>query len=181
MGQRIFLERFGGIGMEIRKAEEKDLEKILQLYAAAREQMKRNGNPTQWGDHRPSEAVIRADLEAGNSYVLEEEGILCGVFAFIPGVEPTYQRIEEGKWLNEEPYGTIHRVASDGTKRGVMRECLRYCEAQCSNIRIDTHRDNSIMQHLLKKYGFQLCGIIYVEDGTPRLAYQKIIENYETS
>jgi RimJ/RimL family protein N-acetyltransferase len=45
--------------------------------------------------------------------------------------------------------------------------------AQIPNIRIDTHRDNAIMQHLLEKNGFVKCGIIYVEDGSPRIAYQK--------
>ena len=28
------------------------------------------------------------------------------------------------------------------------------------------------MQHILTKYGFQRCGIIYVKNGTERIAYQ---------
>jgi RimJ/RimL family protein N-acetyltransferase len=160
--------------MRIRKTEETDLEKILQIYSHAREAMKKNGNPTQWGDTRPSEATIRKDIQDGNSYVVEENGRICGVFSFIIGEEPTYARIEQGQWKNDAPYGTIHRVASDGTEKGILLHCLEYCEQQISNIRIDTHNDNRIMQHLLEKAGYEKCGIIYVEDGSPRIAYQKV-------
>ncbi len=45
-----------------------------------------------------------------------------------------------------------------------------------SNIRIDTHLDNRIMQHVIKKYGFTYCGIIYLASGDERLAYQLIKE-----
>ena len=31
-----------------------------------------------------------------------------------------------------------------------------------------------IMQHTILKQGFSYCGIIYLESGDPRLAYQKI-------
>ena len=110
-----------------------------------------------------------------NSYVVEENERICGVFSFIIGEEPTYKTIIEGNWKNTNTYGTIHRVASDGTVRGILNECLKYCESKISNIRIDTHNDNLIMQHLLEKNGFERCGIIFVEDGTPRIAYQKEI------
>ncbi len=33
------------------------------------------------------------------------------------------------------------------------------------------------MQHILTKYGFQRCGIIYVKNGTERIAYQKNLLN----
>lgn len=55
-----------------------------------------------------------------------------------------------------------------------MSDILDYCFALCSNIRIDTHRDNKIMQHNLSKHGFTYCGIIYLANGDERLAYQKI-------
>ena len=80
----------------------------------------------------------------------------------------------EGKWLNDEPYGTIHRIASNGTEKGIMKICLDYCDNYVSNIRIDTHKDNKIMQHLLEKFNFKYCGIIYLSDGNPRLAYHRI-------
>ena len=159
--------------MDIRKSTKSDLADILQIYAYAREQMRINGNPSQWGSNRPAREVIIKDIEDGNSYVIEDHGKICGVFSFIIGVEPTYHIIENGVWENEDPYGTIHRIAGNGTGKGVLEACLKYCEQQIPNIRIDTHSDNLIMQHLLHKFGYVKCGTIYVEDESPRIAYQK--------
>ena len=72
------------------------------------------------------------------------------------------------------PYGTIHRLASTGDHRGVASEVIAWCLEHCESLRADTHADNKIMQHLLEKNGFARCGIIHVEDGTPRVAYQKL-------
>ena len=160
--------------MHIRKSGESDLSKILDIYAGARERMRKNGNPTQWGDRWPLEEVILEDIQAGDSYVVENDGEICGVFSFLVGIEPTYVHIEDGDWLNEEPYGTIHRLAGNGVMKGVCAACLEYCEGRVPNIRIDTHKDNHIMRHLLEKYGYAVCGRIYVGDNTPRIAYQKI-------
>ena len=159
--------------MTIRTTTPEDLEKILQIYEYARTQMRQNGNPTQWGDDRPSVAVLQADIQKGRSHVIEKDGRICAVFTFLIGEDPTYRTIEQGRWLDDAPYGTIHRIAGNGTAKGIFRQCLAYCMTQIPNIRIDTHRDNAIMQHLLEKAGFVKCGIIYVEDGSPRLAYQK--------
>ena len=70
------------------------------------------------------------------------------------------------------PYGVIHRVASDGRMPGVFRRCAAFCRARCANLRIDTHHDNHTMQRLIEGAGFRRCGVIYVEDGSPRIAYQ---------
>ena len=102
-------------------------------------------------------------------------GELEGVFAFILGPDPTYARIEDGKWLNDTlPYGTIHRLASAGRHPGVAAAVITWCLEHCESLRADTHADNKIMQHLLEENGFTKCGIIHVEDGTPRIAYQKM-------
>ena len=95
-----------------------------------------------------------------------------GAFVFFHGPEPSYEAID-GHWLNLEPYSVIHRIASDGSHRGVLARCLAWCEGQTKNLRIDTHRDNRVMRHLLEKNGFIPCGTILAEDGTPRIAYQK--------
>lgn len=160
--------------MEIRKAQMSELDTILNIYAYAREQMRLSGNHAQWSDKHPSKSVVIDDITKGNSYVILHDEKICGVFAFIVGEEPTYKNIE-GAWKNNEPYGTIHRLASNGTVNGIFDECFNFCKSKIKNIRIDTHRDNKIMQHLIKKSGFERCGIIYVSDGTPRIAYSKNI------
>lgn len=161
--------------MPIRKATRSDLESILPIYSYAREQMKQNGNPNQWGDTRPSVETIKKDIENNNLYLIESDGQIDGVFFFFTEEEPTYQQIE-GSWLNDLPYGTIHRVAAGRRKKGVLKQCLDYCASLIPNIRMDTHECNVIMQRLLEKNGFKKCGVIYVEDGTPRLAYQRTPE-----
>lgn len=156
----------------IRKAQTEDFPRILEIYAYARQFMRDNGNPTQWGDGAPAESTLRADMAAGELYVLEENG-LYGVFALIPGVDPTYTEIE-GAWLSQSPYATLHRVAGDGTLHGILDSAVAFAKTQYPHLRIDTHRDNKIMQHVIAKNGFVYCGVINTEDGTPRLAYELV-------
>ena len=161
--------------MMIRQAEGKDFDDILRIYARAREYMKRNGNPTQWGESFPPEALIKDDIREKRNYVVEADGGIHGVFAFIPGDDPTYARIE-GAWMSDAPYGTIHRIASDGTVKGVFAAAIAFCKSRISHIRIDTHADNKTMRRAIEKAGFKECGIIRVADGTPRIAYELIAE-----
>ena len=160
--------------MEIRKAKEEDLPGIMEIYGRARSFMAENGNRSQWGDTYPPRELVRQDIEQGRCYVCESENGVEGVFYFSIGEDPTYLLIEEGEWKNEEPYGAIHRVASMGRIKGVAPRCIQWCQKQCPNLRIDTHEDNKVMQRVLEKNGFCRCGKIYAEDGTPRIAYQKI-------
>jgi hypothetical protein len=98
-----------------------------------------------------------------------------GTFCFIRGEDPTYAKIYNGEWLNDRPYATVHRIASSGKEKGVAKACFEWCFTQCPNIRVDTHRDNHVMQHILQSMGFTFCGIIFVANGTERLAYQKTL------
>jgi hypothetical protein len=145
----------------------------MAIYAYARIQMKKNGNPNQWGDCRPSIETIKTDISRHNSFLITKDDEICGVFTFMIGRDSTYAVIENGNWLNDEPYGVIHRIASNGRCSGIMDFALNYCESQIDNIRIDTHQDNKIMQHILEKHQYIKCGIIYADDATPRIAYQK--------
>lgn len=156
----------------IRPAQVSDLPRIEEIYAIARRFMAENGNPTQWSGGYPWRDMLEEDIQKGTLFVYEEAGTLHGVFAFVLGDDPTYACIENGGWPNNKPYGTIHRIASDGSKRGVFSRCLAFALERADEIRIDTHRNNYPMQHVLAKHGFQYCGVIYVEDGTPRKAYQ---------
>ncbi|MGN1165791.1 MAG: GNAT family N-acetyltransferase [Lachnospiraceae bacterium] len=162
--------------MNIRKSVMSDLPELERIYAYAREQMKKNGNPDQWGEKWPPVSDIVKDIEDSVGYTIENDGRICGAFMFFIGEEPTYQVIEDGEWLNNEPHGVIHRVASDGTQRGIVDLIVDYCNLTIPNLRIDTHHDNHIMQHLLEKNGFTKCGIIHVGDGSARIAYQRKIE-----
>ena len=158
--------------MKIRPAKSADLDKIEAIYAAARQFMRENGNPTQWNNGYPRREVLEADIRQERLYVAAADDELCGVFMFALGEDPTYSYMEGGSWRSDTPYGTIHRIAS--TKSGVFAAALEFCRSRCSHIRVDTHADNKPMQHLAEKHGFSRRGIIYVEDGTPRIAYDLI-------
>lgn len=155
----------------VRRVVIEDLDRILEIYAYARVFMAENGNPNQWGKTNPPAERLLEDIRLGNLYVLTKAGKIRGVFAFLLGEDPTYREIFEGAWLSDAPYGTIHRIASDGSG-SIFPAALEWCKKQISHIRIDTHHDNKVMQHVVEKAGFQRCGIIYIADGTPRIAYE---------
>ena len=163
--------------MDIRHAEARDLARMMALYEHARRFMAEHGNPNQWGPTRwPPEDLLRRDIAQGNSYLCVQGDRIVGTFFFAmgPDIEPTYRRIEDGAWRDPSPYGVVHRLAGDGSVRGVGQFCLDWCWRQCGHLRVDTHGDNRVLQSLLGKLGFVHCGTIYVEeDPYPRLAYEK--------
>ena len=160
----------------IEKATLNQLPEILKIYQKAREFMAENGNPTQWGTNYPPDEMIRQDILNEKSYVNLKDGHICAVFYFAVETDPTYGYID-GAWLSDAPYGVIHRIAVGENGKGVAAECFRFALERCDNLRIDTHEDNIPMQHCLAKNGFIQCGTIYLEDGDPRIAYQKVREN----
>ena len=160
------------VGMKIRKSTEADLPAILGLYKIAREFMKNNGNPNQWGDTYPETDTIKEDVRQGISHVCEEAGKIVGTFVFFVGEDPAYQVIEKGNWHSDEnPYGVVHRVASDGQTRGITKSVFTWCLKQVDYLRIDTHENNKPMQSALKKFGFRECGIIHLLRGGERIAF----------
>lgn len=180
--------------MSIRKSTFEDLARLMEIYREGREIMLSCGDVNQWKPGYPTEDMIRKDIELGQGYCIEHDGVLVGAFAFIPGEDPTYRHIEGGEWLDEKsPYATIHRLASTKTSHGVAKTCFDWCWENVqelggepwgtlagargsATLRIDTHEDNVIMRHCIAKAGFRYCGIIHLLSGDSRLAYQKIPE-----
>ena len=160
----------------IRPATPADVTDIMAVMDAARQTMRRSGNPNQWNDGYPSEEVIAADMERGGGFVVVEQDRVVAYFAFLASPEPTYGVIYEGQWLDDEsPYHVIHRIASFPDVHHVFHDIMAFAFSNDRNIRIDTHRDNHIMQHVITKHGFTYCGIIYLASGDERLAYQKLL------
>ena len=164
--------------MKIRKSTEQDFERLMEIFSYARKYMAEQGNPNQWGPTNwPPGSLIRSDIQNENSYVcLNDSGSVIGTFFFAFGkeIEPTYNQIYDGAWINDSAYGVVHRIAGDGSEKGIGAFCINWAFEQCGHIRIDTHGDNIVMQNLLKKLGFTHCGTIFIEeDDYPRLAYEK--------
>ena len=161
--------------MTIRKAELKDLNIILKILEHARNYMKENNNPNQWGDNHPAVEIIEEDIKNSIGYVcLDEENNIVGYFCFYVGIEEDYNEIYEGSWLNDREYAVIHRIATMSNKKGVGSFCMQYCFDKYKNIKIDTSKDNIPMQKLLEREGYTKCGTIHLRrNGGERIAFQK--------
>ena len=133
----------------IRTAQPRDLARILEIYDYARGFMERTGNASQWGKHFPPEELLREDIRAQRLFVIEENGAVGA-------------------------YGTIHRIAGDGQVHGLLRRAVDFGWERIPHLRIDTHENNRVMQYLIEKCGFSYCGVIHVDDGSPRLAYERV-------
>lgn len=162
----------------IRPAVAEDVPEIKKVYAEARQYMRDNGNDFQWSGTYPEEC-IDDDLKQKTLYVCENRGAgeipaICAVFAIITNGDPTYSYIE-GKWKNDLPYAAVHRIAAGSASRGkgVMSYCLDRIFNVYGNVRMDTHELNVPMRSFLKKNGFEACGTVYMQDETPRIAFQK--------
>jgi len=160
----------------------KDGESLMEVFAAAKGIMAADGNVNQWIDGYPSLDIVQSDIEKDGGFVVEDDGKIVAYFAFLPSPEPTYDKIYDGKWLDDsKPYHVIHRIASFPEVHGIFQSIMEFCFAKERNIRIDTHRDNKIMQHNIEKHGFKYCGSIHLANGDERLAYQKMTEKKKIS
>ncbi|RZK04087.1 MAG: N-acetyltransferase [Flavobacterium sp.] len=162
--------------MHIQKATAADLDVILNIIEEARSIMRENGNTTQWTNGYPSSETILKDIANDHSFVCIAADEVVGYFCLMLGdnPDPNYTMIE-GKWLNDDPYGVIHRLASARTVKGIAQKAFDFAFTKTNNVRVDTLHENIPMQNFLKKNGFTYCGVIYVSDGTPRDAFQKVI------
>ena len=159
--------------MEIRRTRIEELDTAMEIYAYARRFMAEHDNPTQWGMNKPSREQVDRDILAEKSYVCVEGGQIAAIFYFAEENDPTYATIYDGNWLNDAPYAVVHRIASAGTVKGAGSFCMRWALTQSDNVKIDTHENNYVMQNMLKKNGFVHCGTIVLENGEPRMAFQK--------
>lgn len=162
--------------MEIERAKIENLETILSVYDKAKGIMRASGNIHQWTGGYPARALIAENIENGKLYTVKgDDGLIHGVFYLAKEDDPTYQKITGGNWLSDEPYCVIHRIAQDGCLRGLLKAALDFSLSLCTHTRIDTHEDNVIMRHQLEKNGLSERGIIYLDDGSERIAYERVL------
>ena len=160
--------------MKIRNTNLSDLDEVMEIYRKARLFMRAHDNPTQWLGGKPTRKQIEDDIAKHQSFVCIHEGKIVGVLCFFVGNDPTY-KIIEGEWLSDDSYAVVHRIASSGEAKGAGTFMMQWAFEKYGNVRVDTHEDNYVMQNMLKKLGYTYCGIIHLENGDPRLAYQKTI------
>lgn len=170
--------------MRIREATKSDLAAIMEIVRQAQEYFRSQGID-QWQNNYPTEAVFLADMELGESFVLEEDGQVIGTFMASFREDPTYGVIVDGDWQYKETYAVIHRVAMDNCVkgRGFGSQIIQFMTDRCLNreepvlvLRGDTHRDNHSMQRLFEKNGYRRAGTIFLADGSERWAFEKSLK-----
>lgn len=168
--------------LKIRHSHVEDLPRIMEIIAMAVDYMKEN-HIDQWSENYPDRGRFLQDIEKNESYICQIGGCIAATAALSLRDESNYEKIFEGRWKTSGPYGVIHRIAVDDRFKGtgVAAAFVDHIEKMCINrgiyaVRVDTHRDNRSMDRFLRKHGFDRCGIIYVEDGTQRVAYEKELE-----
>ena len=169
--------------MQVRLSTKDDLPQIMKIVDEAKRYLKSQGID-QWQNGYPNEDSFQVDIENKVSYVLINGQNVYGTASIIPGLEPTYLKIDNGSWLTNGPYVTIHRIAiKDGYKgQHLAKYFFDYANKlamslSCVAIRIDTHPDNKAMIHLLNDLKFQKTGIIYLENGDLRIAYEQVLNS----
>lgn len=170
--------------MEIKRTNREDIDTLMPIFEEARKTIASLGID-QWQNGYPSREVIEEDVKLMQSYFVESDGETVGTFALIEDGEPTYDRIFGGAWLSgdkKDTYFAIHRVAVSVKCRGkgTSTQIIDYCAEKARksgkiSLRIDTHEGNTVMRKMLEKHGFICCGKIFLHDGEPRVAYEKML------
>ena len=156
----------------IRKTKQEDIPRLMEIFAEARRFMAYTGNPEQWAEDYPGRELLLKDISRSDSFVVQAGKEVIATFVLRAGEDPTYSVIYDGEWPDAGPYATIHRIASDGSRKGIFHLVMKFALKNYDSIRIDTHRDNRIMRNAILREGFRYCGIIRCWNGTERLAYQ---------
>lgn len=160
--------------MDIRRAAPADVPAILEIFRIAKAYMAAHGNAGQWGGDYPGLPELLPGHCPGPQLCPDRRRrhrrhifIYHRRRTYLPGAA-------ERSLARGPPYGTIHRLASSGTVRGVSRACFDFCLGIMDYVRIDTHENNHTMQSAITGYGFRKCGNIYASNGTLRTAYDFI-------
>lgn len=163
----------------LRLSDKADIPQIMRIIANAQAYLAEQGID-QWQNGYPDEAIVRDDIEKAYGYVLDEDGRVLAIASLVFDGEPTYDVIFDGAWRESGPYACIHRIAVDASQRGkgtvdsLMQGLERLVVKQgMGSIRVDTHKQNVIMQGMLARNGFVPCGVICLSDGAKREAYEK--------
>ncbi|HFE9682633.1 TPA: GNAT family N-acetyltransferase [Clostridium perfringens] len=170
--------------MEFRQAKISDLDQIVEIIELSKKYLKKT-KVDQWQDGYPEKEDLRRDIESGSSYVLTNKDEIVATTVISLDGESTYNSIFNGEWITNEDYIVMHRVAvHDKYKgKGIFKELIKEAESLAlnkgiSSIKIDTHRDNISMQRAVVKNDFKKCGIIYLEDGSERIAFEKVLKSF---
>lgn len=166
-----------------RRAGAQDLDTIMSIVVKAQKLLSLRKIPQWQGADGPRRAEFQKAIDAGTCYVLTHNDTVVATALLVAATDAAYEQID-GAWSakSSRPYVAIHRlcVTSEQTNQGFANEMLSQLIARAKHlgyfdVRIDTHRLNVPMQHVIQKAGFHYQGVVHlaVRDGE-RLGYQFI-------
>lgn len=162
-----------------RRAQADDASPIWEILSDAIQRRKEDGSQ-QWQDGYPNPAVVKADIEKGNGYVLVDGEIIAGYCAVMINDEPEYAKIK-GEWLTDGDFVVYHRVAvgENYLGKGLAQKMLLHIEDfarkhNIQSVKADTNFDNAGMRYIFEKLGYSYCGEVTFRE-TPRKAFEKVL------
>ncbi|WP_461214959.1 GNAT family N-acetyltransferase [Lacticaseibacillus sp. GG6-2] len=160
-----------------------DIPAIMAIIASARAFLGAQ-RINQWQGTYPDQPAVEQDIADETNRVLVVDGRVAGTASLLDGPDPFYKRIDGDGWQGSKPYMMIHRFALDGHYRG--QQLSRFFMSNLTSeayalgyrdLRIDTHAQNQIMQHVIAAAGYQFRGIVYLDEPVPeRNAYQLLLD-----
>lgn len=156
--------------MQLRKATLDDLDTVMDILRDGRNQLAEQGID-QWQGDYPNEEHIKEDIQHGWAYLVEsDDEETVGALAIVDAPDHSYDELD-GQWLlDTQHYQVIHRVAIHSNHAGKgyasklfvsVIDYIKQNRKDIESLRIDTHENNQIMQHLITKNGFTKVGELH--------------------
>lgn len=164
-----------------------DAFQVAEIFEDAKVKFENDGT-FQWKGMYPNIDNFYNDLKNEIVIVYDDNFKILGTATIVLSIDNNYNQID-GRWLNDEVYISIHRIATRNgyLKKGIASSLFKEAEKIAldkgiRNIKIDTHLNNKDMRNLLVKLGYIECGIIMLlgrddltKEERVRVAYQKVL------
>ena len=168
----------------VRQAKQSDLDQVMELIAQCIARMSEEGNP-QWDEDYPARRDFEGDVEKGNLFVCEEEGVIAGVTCINREEPEEYRGVS---WSSGRGATVVHHLAVSPAFRGrkLGRILLRQAEEVAGQngtcyLKADTYGSNGAMNALLRKEGYALRGhMTFLGKPEQFNCYDKILEERDS-
>ena len=171
---------------QLKQANINDIDNVMMVINSAKKYLKNQGLQ-QWNldDGYPSKETLKNDILNKTCYILINNDDVIGTMSILLTPDENYEEIYDGKWLTNNKYASIHRIAvrEDFHNQSIGKVMLELAEEiviynNIKSIRIDTHKNNIPMQKTLIKSSYTKCGFIILkrtQTDNLRDAFEKVL------
>lgn len=124
--------------IKIRKATEKDIDNIKDIYKNVIVDLNKNKIDMLWGDVYPF-CEIEYDIKDNNMYIIEFDDSIVGSFVMSDFDDPDYHEI---KWKKNSNFVYLNRLVVDPQfqGKGIAKEVLKLIEKYMKKVNYETIR-----------------------------------------